>query len=192
MVQGSGLKNHVWGFDSLPRHQFEMIYSSQLKTINKIQKQQFQDKFISNQLITDGLGKKIDPGIIEAVTFLNLLEIPTTQSCEGHLPPIIGDSYPWIEISTPEINKWDDIGQIEKILKPRNLKSQKAMLILLDEFYINRNPPAHVRLTFRFIGIYGDFRIQSLGGMAMEINPLKENRILHRIIEMKWLHLPNF
>lgn len=46
--------------------------------------------------VTDKLGKPIDQGIFELVVCLNLLEIPTRQSCEGHLG--WGLPYPWVDI----------------------------------------------------------------------------------------------
>src|SRR5690242_7631903 len=46
--------------------------------------------------VTDKLGKKIDPGILETVVAFNLLGIVTLQSCEGHIG--WGVPYPWISI----------------------------------------------------------------------------------------------
>ena len=52
--------------------------------------------------VTDKLGKGIDAGIFETVVVLNILEVRTTQSCEGHLE--WGVPYPWIDIQ-PEIEQ---------------------------------------------------------------------------------------
>lgn len=46
----------------------------------------------------DRLGKEMDPEIIEPVALLNLLNIPTSGSCEGHLYG--GLANPWIDINT--------------------------------------------------------------------------------------------
>lgn len=43
---------------------------------------------------TDRLGTPVDPGIFETVVALNLLGLPTFQSCEGHLDH--GSAYPWV------------------------------------------------------------------------------------------------
>ena len=49
---------------------------------------------------TDKLGMPIDPGIFETVVALNLLELHTFQSCEGHLDH--GCPYPWVTIIDEE------------------------------------------------------------------------------------------
>jgi hypothetical protein len=45
---------------------------------------------------TDGLGLPIDDGIKDTVIAVNLLDIPTTGSCEGHLH--WGTNSPWVEL----------------------------------------------------------------------------------------------
>ena len=50
--------------------------------------------------ITDGTGCTIDEGILETVVALNLLGLPTCQSCQGHLDH--GEPYPWIDFETDE------------------------------------------------------------------------------------------
>lgn len=50
--------------------------------------------------ITDELGCPIDEGILETVVALNLLGLPTCQSCEGHLDD--GLPYPWVDFETDE------------------------------------------------------------------------------------------
>lgn len=47
----------------------------------------------------DKLGMPIDENVKEAVIALNLLGIPTTASCEGHIDH--GRSAPWVEIASP-------------------------------------------------------------------------------------------
>lgn len=46
--------------------------------------------------VTDTLGTKIDAGIFDTVVALNMLGIPTKQSCEGHLD--WGVPYPWVAL----------------------------------------------------------------------------------------------
>ena len=48
----------------------------------------------------DRLGKGIDEKVKDTVVAFNLLEIPTSSSCEGHLDH--GTLAPWIEIETPD------------------------------------------------------------------------------------------
>jgi len=52
--------------------------------------------------VTDGLGKEIDQGIFDTVVALNVLGIPTRQSCEGHLE--WGTGAPWVDIQAKSID----------------------------------------------------------------------------------------
>src|SRR6266700_6454397 len=47
-------------------------------------------------LVTDTLGKPIDPGIFELVVLLNALGMKTTGSCEGHFERLAS---PWVDIA---------------------------------------------------------------------------------------------
>ncbi len=62
-------------------------------------------KHFADQLgnVTDRLGKPIDSGIFDTVVALNLFNIHTTQSCEGHLDG--GIAAPWVEMQTPETDE---------------------------------------------------------------------------------------
>lgn len=66
-----------------------------MKNIKKTERWEKQIKALNTT--ADGLGKPIDSKIIETVAGLNLLEITTTQSCEGHLSSG-RTNYPWINI----------------------------------------------------------------------------------------------
>lgn len=46
----------------------------------------------------DGLGKKIDTGILDTTLYLNALEVRTNASCEGHLDH--GLPYCWVDLAT--------------------------------------------------------------------------------------------
>ena len=46
----------------------------------------------------------IDGGILETVIVLNILDITTSQSCEGHLDH--GRPYPWVTLITPDAVKF--------------------------------------------------------------------------------------
>lgn len=50
--------------------------------------------------MTDAMGCPIDEGILETVVVFRLLDIPTCQSCEGHLNE--GLPYPWVDFETDE------------------------------------------------------------------------------------------
>ncbi|GCF11685.1 hypothetical protein [Dictyobacter arantiisoli] len=45
--------------------------------------------------VTDPIGTPIDPGIMKAVTALNVLGVETSSSCEGHLQH--GHAAPWVD-----------------------------------------------------------------------------------------------
>ena len=75
----------------LPNQQFEKA-------------QQFHEKLEELKTVADGMGKGIEPGIIEACAALNLLGFMTEQSCEGHLD--WGEPTPWVRISHTDEPKW--------------------------------------------------------------------------------------
>lgn len=92
--------------------------------------------------VTDKLGKKIDTGILETVTALNMLGVCTKQSCEGHLE--WGLPYPWIDIQ-PEIE--------QKFLLHR----------LLLQFYTDRT------MSFDSTLIFHGYRLRSVGAAFAEL-----------------------
>ncbi len=63
-----------------------------LENINISKRKLFEEKLEYFSHKTDGLGKEIEPGIIEQVTYLNLLGFHTSASCEGHID---GWAYPF-------------------------------------------------------------------------------------------------
>lgn len=73
--------------------------------------QAWQAKREEVEQVTDRLGFPIEPRIKETVIGLNLFEINTTQSCEGH--PDRGMGAPWVEIATPNEPGWRFVGQKE-------------------------------------------------------------------------------
>ncbi len=58
--------------------------------------------YFSNQIV-DGLGKGIEPGILEQVVYLNLLGFYTTTSCEGHIDSH-GYPFGYIKFGSPQEN----------------------------------------------------------------------------------------
>ena len=50
----------------------------------------------------DAENKGIDPGIFETVLYLNALDLPTTQSCEGHAEEGRGRPFPWVRFEAPD------------------------------------------------------------------------------------------
>lgn len=83
--------------------------------------------------VTDRLGKPVDPGIRETVAVLNLLGLPTIQSCEGHVNDRgHGLPAPWVDFAPTSADR-DPIGRVQA---------------LLDEFYAGgrHGVPADLRL----------------------------------------------
>ncbi len=82
--------------------------------------------------ITDRLGQPIDQGILETVIALNVLGIPTVQSCEGHVDH--GICAPWVFFTSTSL---DDFHECEQITR-RHREDQERVLSFLEEFYADR------------------------------------------------------
>jgi len=88
-----------------------MQESFQTKTLLKMNSKENIWSSVSQSLdlIRDRLGKPIDPGIKEICIAFTVNDLPTTQSCEGHLDE--GLPYPWVDIGPqyedfgPDLNK---------------------------------------------------------------------------------------
>ncbi len=122
--------------------------------------------------ITDKLEEGIDEGIKDTVIALRVLEFPTSGSCEGHTSGEHGTPYPWIDICVPRPEGYEEDEEDREKRHEwniENLKEQKRMIDLLDEFYSDRKTPFDVMISFRHIGIYGEFRLQSFGADIMEL-----------------------
>lgn len=119
--------------------------------------------------ITDGLGKKVDDNIKEAIIALHVNGFRTDGSCEGHVDGDHGLPYPWIDIGIPEPEGWEKSEKIKKAWRAENLSEQKRMLGILEEFYKKKETPMDVRFLFDYMGIYGSFRLQSFGAELMDL-----------------------
>jgi hypothetical protein len=69
------------------------------------------------QQVTDRLGRPIDPPIFETVVALNVLGLPTSMSCGGHLDDGRGLLLPWVDIRAfhPRAQKWQK--KLQKLQK---------------------------------------------------------------------------
>src|SRR5258707_3300805 len=70
----------------------------------------------------DKLDNAVDSGIFESVVLLNLLEISTLQSCEGHLDH--GSPYPWVTVIDEEHSRlfnhmWMRVCKLEEQAKAK-------------------------------------------------------------------------
>ncbi len=79
--------------------------------------QRYQEMRARVSQFKDNLGCEVDEGIFETVVYLNLLDAPTLQSCEGHLDH--GVPYPWVTIIDEDLSrlfnqKWMAVCDLER------------------------------------------------------------------------------
>jgi len=115
--------------------------------------------------IADGLKEHIDEGIKETVTALIVNGFVTNSSCGGHLDRAL--PYPWVDLSTPEPNGWEENKDIKQQWETSNRSQYQKLLVLLDEFYADRLVDYNVMLMLDCANFAG-FRLQSVGGYVLE------------------------
>lgn len=167
------------------------------------------------QKVVDGLGHPIDHGILETVVALNALDIHTSASCEGHIDwgeagpwvdiePVQTDAirnlYKQRSASIERAkskestrndsgnlgNDWDEVYKLNSQISATCVELIRGLLVLLDEFYINRVSSAERRLILHRFGL-DVIRVESQGLMAQEFNPLdmKRNKLVEYQDEMR-------
>jgi len=138
----------------------------------------------------------VDPGIKETVIALNVLDIPTAMSCEGHLH---GPFAPWVNIAAADFyEKRKRIEQVENWLEQQPetdetrrvveyMEQQKSTTIqqhlpirmrlydYLARFYQDRSVPYEQRLVLS--GGDGITGLGCQGDVLMEIFPLEVRRV---------------
>lgn len=149
------------------------------------------------RLITDALGKPIDTGIFDTVVALNIFDIHTTQSCEGHAEH--GTLAPWVEIQAPETDEtkklrkrvartmqtiealekqgksdeelnglYQTFHRLNEELRRPQLEEIQKVMILLEKFYKDRQVDYSQLLI-----IHGN-RLESQGAQLQSIIPSDE------------------
>lgn len=76
--------------------------------------------------ITDIVGHKIDEGIKETVVAFDINDLPTHNSCEGHIDH--GFPYPFVEVTAGEEPRWKYEGQEElfkKVAEEKDIQLEK-------------------------------------------------------------------
>lgn len=76
---------------------------------------------------SDALGYRIETGIKEAVNAFNLMGLPTSGSCEGHIDRAL--SFPWVDVSSPNEPEERYVEQNEtfkKVAKERGLPEENV------------------------------------------------------------------
>lgn len=156
---------------------------NQKQKIKSEKEEKWEKERLEVDRLADGVGYGIEEGIKEAVIALRVSGIMTDQSCEGHLnnEEEGGESFPWIRVYAPEPEGWDgsdgeEKKRMEKEWKIENLKQQKLVMDLLEEFYEKREVEFDARLNFRYVGIFGGFILQSFGGDMMELLSPEEKK----------------
>lgn len=149
--------------------------------------------------LVDGLGKGIDPGILDTVVALQLSGIHTTGSCEGHTHWGVGA--PWVALSAPadeQLRRWEAqrrealaeaedlaasgatperVGDAHRRMhearlagKAVHLRASETTLALLEQFYSQRHVSADRRLILTMTW-NGGARLQSQGAVFQEVLP---------------------
>lgn len=148
--------------------------------------------------ITDKLGCEIDSNILDLVVSLNVLEINTSASCEGH--PDHGCANPWIDIESKidvsrlikqgeKLNQkadqdkklteeqksilWQKARKIFDKASLPNLKERQKLIVLLDEFYKNHRAPFDAQLHIMDYDFYCS-RLENNGASLQDIRPKKQ------------------
>jgi len=86
--------------------------------------------------IGDRIGRPIDEGIRETVAMFKANELPTSDSCEGHVER--GLPVPYVEVSAPNEPQERFVGQnevFEKVAKKYNITPEEAKTSKIDEAY---------------------------------------------------------
>lgn len=128
--------------------------------------------------IEDGLGMPIDEGIKDTVVYLQALDFPTSQSCEGHRTGEDGEeSYrsPFVEVypKVPEEDDWYDDEGLRNIVIARSEALKARAENLLEEYYkASPKEDANDKLTLWQIA-YG-WRFEPLG--TEELSGLNEDK----------------
>lgn len=124
--------------------------------------------------VVDGLGHRLDKGIVQAVAMLNELGINTSASCEGHVDWATGG--PYIDITAKEHTEIkarlravkpgpaqeEEQERLRAEMKLANTLEAKKILPALNEFYKARDTSYERRIGLSFYG-QGITRLESVG-----------------------------
>ncbi|HWS83276.1 MAG TPA: helix-turn-helix domain-containing protein [Ktedonobacteraceae bacterium] len=150
--------------------------------------QVWQDLEYQMRRTVDGLGKRIDAGIMDAVVALNANDIYTVASCEGHLD--WGAPYPWIDVesSDPRVDALEqqiaellyegkkgseEVKQLYLEVKHMHYQEELKIVAALDAFY-QHHPLDYDRHLVFLHETRGGCRVQSQGADTQEVRTLDE------------------
>jgi hypothetical protein len=139
--------------------------------------------------MVDRLGRRIDVQIAPAVVALRANGFATNASCQGHMNG--GEPTPWIDVgvmaSEPQRN-----AKLDGRYRRANLKEQRRMLNLLDNFYTEREAPSDVRLVLFPFGLAGGFRLTNQGADVQTALPASQRRAKLRIFRREFREFTTF
>ena len=177
------------------QHKEHTSHAADRSTISKEKQwQQTRLEFVDH--IVDGIGTRMDKGIIDTAVALNVLDIHTLASCEGHMDH--GTFAPWIDIGT-DFELIDSVRQLKDqamdiyqqgdeelatlmfqnaermrlTVKTAQTEGLKKLMSALEEFYDDREVPLDQRLVL-LIASDGFARLESQGVAFQELAPDEE------------------
>jgi hypothetical protein len=146
------------------------------------QEKKWQEVVQNASQFADKLGRGLDPGITDTVIALNMLGIPTTQSCEGHLDH--GRPYPWVMFGTEEVadlfrqsgaaytrEQYEEAHRLKRQAEAAQAHYQRKVLEALTAFYEHRHVPHDRRLIVYGRTIAGTSILESQGAMCLTGQP---------------------
>jgi len=128
---------------------------------NKSLEQRYQEMQAFVSQITDKLGERVDAGIAETVVLLNLLGIPTSGSCEGHMTH--GTSAPWVDIEDTSIGAQTEevtrLFSLAKECKQQQGNITDEVLHLFEQAHQARLAikKKHIAIRLRLLGLLAAF-----------------------------------
>jgi hypothetical protein len=143
-----------------------------------LKKKLWEETTADVETITDGVGKRIDKDMKDAVIGLNILDIHTFGSCEGYID--WGTGGPYVDIVSKEYRElWkraknavseEEAKKFTDELESKNLEERKKIFDYLSDFYKDRQVPFHQRLTIQGLA-KGWSRLESQGVGLQKIEP---------------------
>lgn len=142
---------------------------------------------------TDTREKKIDPGILETVAALHMLNFCTTASCEGQSD--WGIAAPWIDIDPPgddretlrdqmRIAPKEEARKMSDPLKIKQCVLFQSISKLLDQFYgPSRGHIPYDHILIPHMWAAGRIRIESIGLEMQTVVP--EDRKAQKLLEYR-------
>ncbi|MFD9431462.1 hypothetical protein [Streptomyces sp. NPDC060002] len=112
--------------------------------------------------LRDGLGKPVDPAIVETVTVLRLLDFTTHSSCGGHLDRPASPYVAFRASSNQADRRFIEEAETQDEQRRRKDEAMQhnaavldRLLGYLERFYVDRDVPLQQRLICQGFGVIG-------------------------------------